>query len=244
MTNQRINIRKLLLEGVAIVASILVAFAIDSSWDDFQEDRQRKHALNSLIADITQTYAGLTYHQGIEKDKELKLVRLLEIMNRPGTEMDVEEFVSLVRDAIAFSTYLPPTGAMDSLVGSGQLNSLLRNELRSDLATYQKSLESLFRTQRWGLAFVNEELVPFLGKRVPLVIFGYSGDRDLREVFDSYQSNGQIAVYARELAESLEFQNLIHTRLIAAGLLEMKIGGLIEEVAALCARLEAECPAS
>lgn len=243
MANQRSDLRKLLLEGVAIIASILIAFAIDSSWDDFQENKKREYALNALKADISDAYRGATYHQGFHKDKESKLLRLIEITNRPADEMNVTEFVGLVRDAIEFSTYLPPTGAMDSLVGSGDLNNLLDADIRSDLASYQKDLESLYRTQRWGLDFVNQELTSFLGSKVPLVIFGYS-NQDLRPVFDSYYSEEQVAVYAREVAGSLEYQNLIHTRLLIAGLLERKVRLLVERIEVICAQLETECPAT
>ena len=240
MADQRMDVRKLLLEAVAIVASILVAFAIDSSWDEFQEDKQRQYALNALRADIAVTYQGAVFHKGYEEDKVSKLLSLLDVTNRPTDEMEVEEFVGLIRDAIEFSTYLPPTGAMDSLVGSGELNNLLGAELRADLAEYQKDLESMYRTQRWGLAFVNEELTAYLGERVPLVIFGFSGE-DYRETFDSYYSEDEVAVYARELAGALEFQNLIHTRLLIAGLLRMKTGRLLERIEGICTRLRAEC---
>lgn len=240
MADQRIDIRKLLLEAVAIVAGILIAFAIDSRWDEFQEDKQRQYAVNALRADIADAYRGVVFHKGYEEDKASKLLRLLDITNRPTDEMDVEEFVGLIRNAIEFSTYLPPTGAMDSLVGSGELNNLLGAELRADLAKYQKDLESMYRTQRWGLAFVNEELTAYLGESVPLVIFGFSGE-GYRETFDSYYSKDEIAVYASELAGALKFQNLMHTRLLIADLLKMKTGLLLERIEGICTRLSAEC---
>ena len=240
MADQRIDVRRLLLEALAIVASILIAFAIDSRWDEFQENRQRQYALNALRADIAVTYQGVTFYKGEQEDKVSKLLRLLDVTNQPADEMEVEEFVGLVRNAIEFSTYLPPTGAMDSLVGSGELNNLLGAELRADLAKYQKDLESMYRTQRWGLAFVNEELTPYLGERVPLVIFGFSGE-DYREIFDSYYSKDEVTVYASELAGALKFQNLIHTRLLIADLLTMKTGVLLEQVEGICTRLSAEC---
>ena len=158
MADRRIDVGRLLLEAMAIVASILIAFAIDSRWDEFQENRQRHYARNALRADIGVTYRGVTFYKGHQEDKVSKLLRLLDVTNRPTDEMDVEEFVGSIRNAIEFSTYLPPTGAMDSLVGSGELNNLLGAELRADLAKYQKDLESMYRTQRWGLAFVNEEI--------------------------------------------------------------------------------------
>lgn len=240
MADQRIDVGRLLLEAMAIVASILIAFAIDSRWDEFQENRQRQYALNALRADIGVTYRGVTFYKGHQEDKVSKLLRLLDVTNRPTDEMDVEEFVGSIRNAIEFSTYLPPTGAMDSLVGSGELNNLLGAELRADLAKYQKDLESMYRTQRWGLAFVNEELTAYLGERVPLVIFGFSNE-GYRETFDSYYSKDEVAVYASELAGALEFQNLIHTRLLIAGLLKMKTEVLLEQIEEICARVSAEC---
>lgn len=240
MANQRINFNKLLLEGMAIIASILIAFAIDSSWDDFQENKKREYALNALRSDISDTSRGLVFHQGFHEKKVSNMLRLLEITNRPTNEMNVEEFVGLGREAIYFSTYLPPTGAIDSLIGSGDLNNLLDAQLRSDLVAYQKDLESLYRTQRWGLAFVNEDLTSFLRNKVPLVIFGFI-DQDLRDDFDLFYTDDQIAVYAHELAGSLEFQNLIHTRLLIADLLEVKVRNLAEQIKEICARLTIEC---
>ncbi len=242
MTGLKADLRKLLLEAAAIVASILIAFAIDSSWDEFQEDKQRDYALAALRTEFQDTHAGALSTRNFHEEEQVRLLRLLELTQQPPEDLDVEEFVQLVQGAIVFSTFLPPTGAMDSLVGSGDLNSLLEPELRSELAQFQKDLESMYRTQQWGLAFVNEELTTYLGKRVPLVVFGFSRG-ELREIFSTYYSEAEVEVYARKLLGSLEFQNLIHTRLLVSDLLEMKAGHLVKQAGIICIRLSAECPA-
>ena len=243
MADQEMNLRKLLLEGVAIVASILIAFAIDSSWDEYQENKKREHALGALRSEFQVTYAGVVSTRNYHKQEQEQLLQLLDLTRERPVDLNAEEAIQLVRSAILFTTYLPPTGALDSLIGSGDLNSILPAELRSNLVQFQKLLESLYRTQSWGLAFVNEELTIYLGERVPLVIFGFSNEEH-REKFSSYYSKEEAAVYARELMGSLEFQNLIHTRLLIAGLLENKTGLLAEDAGIICEMLGAECSAS
>ena len=46
------TMRPLLLEGVVIVASIVLAFALDAGWDDMAEDRQLRQQLGSVQAEI------------------------------------------------------------------------------------------------------------------------------------------------------------------------------------------------
>jgi hypothetical protein len=232
--------RKLLLEGAAIVASILIAFAIDSSWDEFQETKQRQHVIAALHSDFQLTYAGAISTAQFHRNEKERLLRLLELLQLPPERVDLEEFVQLVQNAHSFSTYLPPTGAMDSLVSSGDLNLLLEPELRALLASFQKRLESMYRTQQWGLVFVNEQLTPFLSKKVPLVVFGYSG-QDVKESLLAYYTEPEIEGYATELLESLEFENLLHTRLLAAELLAMKTEALAEEATRVCALAGFEC---
>ncbi|QFU75130.1 hypothetical protein EY643_05405 [Halioglobus maricola] len=243
MADQEINLRKLLLEGVAIVASILIAFGIDSSWEEFQENKKREHALSALRSEFQATYAGAMSTRDYHKQEQEQLLQLLKLTREGPADLDAEEAIQLVQSAILFTTYLPPTGALDSLIGSGDLNSLLPAELRSNLVQFQKLLESLYRTQSWGLAFVNEELTIYLGERVPLVVFGFS-DEQHRKKWSDYYSKEETAVYARELMGSLEFQNLIHTRLLIAALLENKTGLLAEDAGIICEMLGTECSTS
>ena len=52
--NDRSNIpwNRILVEGVAIIASILIAFAIDAWWDDRQESASEVRALNRVSAEL------------------------------------------------------------------------------------------------------------------------------------------------------------------------------------------------
>ncbi len=240
MAGQYTDTRKLLLEAVAIVASILVAFAIDSAWDEYQEDKQRQYALGALRSDFERTHAGASSTAQFHKDEVARLQRLIELTSQPAQRVDQKEFVKLVQTAHSFSTFLPPTGAMDSLVGSGDLNVLLEPELRAMLARFEKILESMHRTQQWGLIFVNEQLTPFLSKKVPLAVFGF-GRGDVRVGSGVTYSDAEVKTYAEELLDSLEFQNLVHTRLLAADLLAMKTELLAEHAAMVCEELGAKC---
>ena len=52
MDQPRLPVRRFLVEGVVIVLSILLAFGIDASWDEFQESRKRSALIAGLTSDF------------------------------------------------------------------------------------------------------------------------------------------------------------------------------------------------
>lgn len=179
------TLRPLLLEGVVIVVSIVLAFALDAWWDDVAERRQLRQQLGSVQAEVRGN-----------RDLVLFQVDLMERMIDAGEAL-VEAMDSgasrggavSVPDTLAWLPLANPTldaslGAIDALVGSGQLALIRDPALRSRLAGLRDRISDSVEEQEQALTVYYDHLYPRLiesGYRTsPVVrqsIFDYWADR-------------------------------------------------------------------
>ena len=131
--NRQVSWRPVLLEGVVIVASILLAFAIDAWWDNrIDQQREREH-LESMRTEFQASLSGLdevlTSVQGHAKNIET----FIELLKTSGDKPVVVPG-SLLGSAITWRTSDVSTSTLSALMASGDLNLLRNVELRENLA--------------------------------------------------------------------------------------------------------------
>ncbi len=82
---QNIPWKRIAVEATAIVASILLAFAIDAGWQEYVEDQREREVLNALLDDFETTKANIkdwrNFHLAVQQSntKLLKAVTSSEI---------------------------------------------------------------------------------------------------------------------------------------------------------------------
>jgi len=183
-----------LVEAAAIVASILLAFAIDAWWEGVQERAEEREILSSLRAEFEANQKVLAKTAGIHR---LILGAMLDIVSASETDISVhdESLDSLFGQAGGTPHYNPATGALAATISSGRIGLVRNIELRNRLAGWNAVVSDLIRDEQTRRDFVVHELRPALAE------FGVAG------VFSA--TNGPEADFSKALSSR---QVLAHLR--------------------------------
>jgi hypothetical protein len=155
---------RVLLEGMVIVGSILVAFAIDAAWEG-REDSQRREALCAALgndmalarAEIDRVVASHRTGHGAAAD----LLNLGPVV--PGNDDQRLLIDSLVAATWGSSaSYDAPLGAVESVLGSGDLDLLSDPDLVLELTAFPAMVADLAWEQAL-LQSMSNELQAYLG---------------------------------------------------------------------------------
>ena len=150
-TNRPPRISNLLAEGVLIVASILIAFALDAWWQERQESVRHRTLLKTLLSEFVEARSQLELQVVWLEESLNGTIRILEIAGPNGVDITLAEFTEAFRLSmdVGLSTPQQPTlteilssGEMSHLAGTG-LPALLYHWLtvRSDLGLDARHLE-------------------------------------------------------------------------------------------------------
>ncbi len=159
--------RRTLIESVAIILSILLAFAIDAGWDAFKERKQERAFLVSLLGDFEETRSRID--ASIDRHgRFIALARqLLELYGHDATDLHPEELETML-GAVFFdweSLYLP-SGSRDALFASGDIEIISNEELRAMLAAWPSRVADAVEDNRWIADDVMINLSPYLNNKV------------------------------------------------------------------------------
>ena len=161
-SNEKIPWKRLAIEAVAIVASILLAFAIDAWWDDRKERVLEQEALHDLRAEYEDHKGDISRANA----RHLNYLRAIESLLDACRQGDwrSDEF-SL--DEAMFALQVPETmdlgeGVRDTLISSGKLDILLDRDLRYELAEWDSELDELLDDQLTNREFVISVVLPYL----------------------------------------------------------------------------------
>ena len=128
--------RGLLAEGLLIVVSILVAFWIDAWWDERQDRVEEKRILNALrdefLVNAEKIPSYMAGHQ-LSADYSAELIRTLHHAG-PGGEVAVN--VRHLGWTVSQSSTDPQSGALDTVLQSGELRYVRSPEVRLRLAAW------------------------------------------------------------------------------------------------------------
>lgn len=161
---KKIPWKRISVEGVAIVTSILFAFAIDAWWSDRQNQHTERQILIDAIAefrenietletDISRNNAVYDYLVGVEAMSDSELMAL--------SDEDASELLAIANQNNA--AFDPAKGSIDAVVRSGELRFITDHELRGHLARWSALLT---RSTRMELQHTKVQ-VEGLWRRVP-----------------------------------------------------------------------------
>jgi hypothetical protein len=140
-SKQAIPWARISVEAVAVIVSILLAFAIDAWWDERKERIEERKILQSLQIEFQ-----------ANRDEAASVVRVHENALRFAAEMAVlsdSEILALAKDEVErhiryFAhprTFDAVRGSVDALTSAGKLGILQDRELREALTTFVNILE-------------------------------------------------------------------------------------------------------
>ena len=133
---QKISWKRLFVEGAAIVASILLAFAIDAWWQDRQDRAEELRLLRALKAEFQLNAQGLPSFVRSHTIVAASAGALIE-----GLRKADQDRLAVVRDSdvlqvTVHGSFDPSSGAFDAMLQSGTLRFIQNPAVRQKLAEW------------------------------------------------------------------------------------------------------------
>jgi hypothetical protein len=159
---------RLLLEGIVIVGSILLAFALDTWWDERSEKAEELAVLENLREEFSAAEAQFEFyfgwHQRIEASVGQTLEDAREALGAGRTRITIPDTALAL--AYLAPTFDPRLGTLEGLLSSGRLRVLRNRELRHALAAWNGLLREATEEETKALRHVADHLDPVLRTRM------------------------------------------------------------------------------
>ena len=230
--------RRVLIEGVVIVGSILLAFWIDASWESRQDRAQAESLLTALLEDFevaTVLLDTVASQQGRLAESGRRLIEFGEVGAVPPDQVAAVD--SLLGSHFLRPVYEPPMGTVESLLSSGRLD-LFENELLiAGLTNWAAAVASLRRTQEDARQHFYDRVYPYLASRTDI--------EDLDKGFADYLGHplpfDQGPTNAYELVSDQELMNILYTHwVLSTNAVEIEMPRVREALVEIRAEIEAE----
>jgi len=159
---------RILTEGAAIVASILLAFSIDAWWNGRIEAEQALALAQGLRADFEASQEHIArWLAGNRRmhDAQTDLVRRVRLAE-PGSEITVPK--ELFAGVVGAPTYSPTDSTYQAALSSGQIRLIENVELHEALARWRQQIADTSEDELLLREIVIHRLVPELSKSVRL----------------------------------------------------------------------------
>lgn len=116
----RIDPARVTGEGLIIVVSILLAFAIDAWWDGQVERREEQEILSALAADFGSTRETVVHTTALYEQARDSTYRLLRLMEGDLSAVPRSELYALIRWSIGAWSFDPRLPTYQRIVNSAQ----------------------------------------------------------------------------------------------------------------------------
>jgi hypothetical protein len=155
---------RILIEGVVIVASILLALAADAWWDGVQEREEERKVLSAIRAEFEMNLENLAQTGEYHRRALTAMQTVVSASRSDSVDAEVSEGAIFVSWVVATPHYNPATGALAATIGSGQIGLIRNVELRHRLAGWDAIISDLMIDEQTRRDFVNHELLPVLAE--------------------------------------------------------------------------------
>jgi hypothetical protein len=158
----------LLLQSASVVASILLAFAIDAWWGQRIENDRKNTMLRAIKEDL------LDSRQWLETERAYRIAarasdHALLTAIAAGRYADTEKALDhRLADLLWFSVPAPPSGMLEGLLGGGGLASVDDETLRRGLVRFPNKVDQFSQVAYQDYQALTEVLTPFLSRNSSL----------------------------------------------------------------------------
>lgn len=160
-----------------IIASILLALALDAWIAERERQAQERVELRALRTDFSRQIEALKRLQS-NNDVKLEKMRLLLANAAKGAAVPVPVVDSAVRALINAPSFDPGATTMESLLASGRLSLIHDFELRAALVEWQGVVDEVKDNELLLREFVRQSVVPYLAARHAPLGRAFSTHRD------------------------------------------------------------------
>jgi len=219
---QKIPWLRVIIEGVVIVGSILLAFGIQAWWDESQEREEERQALEALARDFESAAESMDAYL-LAMDSVAIAANTILGWTGPNADSRHADSLALLMPSITrVPDFQPSIGNLQALLGSGDLRLIRNHSLRAALASFPSHLARIDTTEGYGADLLFGEIHPYLNRSIPMRRFGRAGDGATQ--FDSDVEG---------LLRGLEFENLVQGKITHLAFLEgstRDVQGLITSI--------------
>jgi hypothetical protein len=145
--------KRLLLEGLVIVASILLAFAIDAAWDERQERAQERRLLEALEDEFAAHPPVLLDAQAVHQRFANATFALFDTLDAAGEGEVVVVSDSLLYPIMRGRTTQLAQGELEAALSSGAIDLIQNRDLRRRLAAWPGVWEDATEEENFGVLF-------------------------------------------------------------------------------------------
>jgi len=149
-------------ESVAIVGSILLAFAIDAFWDSRVERAEEQAYLATLQVQFEQTLDRLQGHLASLDRARSGTSGILALNAADAKAIGWEDFAELVRRSVSPGRTNFPSGALEALIASGDLRIITDRELAAKLTDWSSLIAEAYENATWLVENRNDAVIPLL----------------------------------------------------------------------------------
>lgn len=134
-------LRHPLLEGLAVLAGILIAFAIDASWEERRDRVQERLYLVALRHEFEDARNGFARRdQELAEDMQATIDVLIVLGSSGSANIPDDSLNRLAQRQGPLTLYIPPRAALNDLTNSGGIALVQSDTLRRALAAYDQLL--------------------------------------------------------------------------------------------------------
>jgi hypothetical protein len=145
--------RRLVMEGLVIVASILLAFAIDAAWDERQERAQERRLLEALEDEFAAHPPVLLDAQVVHQRFANATFALFDTLDAAPEGEVVVVSDSLLYPIMRGRTTQLAQGELEAALSSGAIELIQNRELRRRLAAWPGVWEDATEEEGFGVQF-------------------------------------------------------------------------------------------
>jgi len=132
---------RLLAEGIIIVVSILLAFAIDAWWDAAQDRSREMSYLSQLATDLERTLENIERFGSIADNRDSANARLVSSYYQADAP-SADSLAGWLNRAIGYRVVQPRLGTVEALVSTGDLALIRDDSLRAAIPAYLNIMQA------------------------------------------------------------------------------------------------------
>ena len=203
---QKIPWKRVSVEAAAIVASILLAFAIEAWWDSKQQAALERELLGQLQSELTANAVILAEQRRLHVQTHQALQRLSSL-SAPNTSLEETNEDQVIADLFEVQDWWTidlQMGVLTSLLSSGNLGIIQSNALRNSIAVFPSIVKDFIDEENTGKEFARNSVIPYLIEHSNLRAIQHHGDADA----DTF------SIDIEELLRERVFDNLLSERLV------------------------------
>jgi hypothetical protein len=153
-------------EALAIIASILIAFGIDSSWDRRQQKQEAGSILEGLHAEFTGHLEELNYWEETTEARSESLGAILALDDPSSLDtVATERLDTALYSLLNIADWDPQGGVLEAVISSGKLEIIPEQRLRQELASWPGIVADVLDNQHLMQNFGIAGVIPALSEK-------------------------------------------------------------------------------